>query len=161
MKKFTIQFVFIIIGITVALYLYKTNPSLSGLPFAPQQTAFKELRINNATLKVEVADTQTKRNSGLGGKQSLASDEGMLFIFDKPGRPPFWMKGLSFPLDFVWIMGDRVVDILQNIEPPTPGQTDASLSIYQSNADVDRVLEVNGGTAQRLNIKIGDSIKIQ
>lgn len=161
MKKFTIQFIFIIIGITVALYLYKTNPSISGLPFVSQQTALRELQINNATLKVEVADTQAKRSLGLGGRQSLASDEGMLFIFDKPGRPPFWMKGLSFSLDFIWIMGDKVVDILQNIQPPTPGQTDESLSIYQSKEDMDRVLEVNGGTVQRLNIKVGDTIKIQ
>lgn len=161
MKKFTIQFIFIIIGITVALYLYKTNPSFSGLPFVPQQTAMQNLQINDATLKIEVADTQAKRSLGLGGKQSLASDEGMLFIFDKPGRPPFWMKGLIFPLDFVWIMENKVVDILQNIQPPAPGQTDESLSIYQSKEDMDRVLEVNSGTVQRLNIKVGDTIKIQ
>lgn len=145
----------------MALYLYKQNPSLTGLPFMPEQPTFKQLRINNVTVKVEIADTQAKRSKGLGGRQSLASDGGMLFIFSKPDKYPFWMKGLDLPLDFVWIRGDLVVDIFQNIQPPTPGQSDESLPVYESKEEVDKVLEVVGGTAQRLNIKVGDRVKIE
>ncbi|MDO8577202.1 MAG: DUF192 domain-containing protein [Candidatus Daviesbacteria bacterium] len=161
MKKFILQSVLLIIGIIVALFFYKQNPNLSGLPFMPEQTVFKQLRINNAMLKVEIADTQAKRSKGLGGRQSLASDGGMLFVFPKPDKHPFWMKGLAFLLDFIWIREDLVVDISQNIHPPTPGQSDESLPVYESKEEVDKVLEVVGGTAQRLNIKVGDRVKIE
>ena len=160
MKKFLFQATLLIIGIFAALFFFKQNPSLKGLPFVPVETEFKQLQVNNVILKVEVADTQAKRRQGLGGRESLASDSGMLFIFPKPEKPPFWMKGLSFPLDLIWIRGDMVVDIFQDIQPPTPGQKDESLSIYQSKENVDEVLEVNAGTVRRLNIKVGDKVSL-
>lgn len=159
MKKFIIQFVLLILAIAVALFLYQQNPTLTNLPFLPERPVSKQLQINGANLKVEVADTQKKRSRGLGGRESLASDEGMLFIFPKPDKHPFWMKGLTFPLDFIWIRGEKIVDLTQNIPPPPSGQTDESLPIYSSKEDVDKVLEVNGGTTQRLNIKVGDRVE--
>lgn len=160
MKKFAFQFVLIILGLFLALFFYKLNPDLSGLPLVPERSAIKQLQINNAKFNVEIADTQSKRNKGLGGRETLAPDEGMLFIFSQAEKHSFWMKGLKFPLDFVWIRGDTVVDIFPNIPPPAPGQSDQSLPIYQSKEEVDKVLELAGGTAQRLNIKIGDKVTL-
>lgn len=160
MKKFLIQVILILTVIGVALYLYTSGSTFTNLPFMPASPIFKQLQINNAILKVEIADTQARRSKGLGGRQSIASDEGMLFIFPKADKYPFWMKGLSFPLDFVWIRGDKVIEILPNILPPASGQQDASLPIYQSSEPVDKVLEVLGGTTERLNIKTGDTVNI-
>lgn len=160
MKKFLIQAVLLLLLIGAALVFYKTSAQISSLPFLPQGPVFKQIRINDAILKVEVADTQEKRSKGLGGRQSLVSDEGMLFIFPKADKHPFWMKGLTYSLDFVWIRGETVVDLLPNIQPLSPGQTDESLPIYQSKEDADKVLEISVGTIQRLNIKVGNKIKI-
>ena len=159
MRKFIIQTILLIVVIGVAIYLFNNQAVTLNLPFLPEGPVFKELSINDAKLKVELADTQSKKSKGLGGRQSLASNEGMLFIFPKADKYPFWMKGLSFPLDFVWIKEDKVADVLQNIPPPQPGQTNESLPIYSSREEIDKVLEVPAGTIQRLNIKIGDTIK--
>lgn len=158
MKKFTIQAILLLVVIGVGIIFYKQSIEIPELPFLPQPPIVKQLQINNAMLKVEIADTQSKRSKGLGGRESLASDEGMLFMFDKPDRYPFWMKGLTFPLDFVWIRGEKVVDITQSVQPPAQGQETSSLPIYQPKEEVNRVLEVNAGTAERLNIKVGDII---
>lgn len=149
-----------ILVIVIAIFLFRANPDLSSLPLVPQAPVIKQLVINTVTLKVEVADTQDKRSKGLGGRETLAIDEGMLFVFPQPSKYPFWMKGLTFPLDFVWIRGETVVDLTPNVQPPAPGQTDAALQIYQSKEDVDKVLELNAGTIQRLDIKAGNTIKI-
>lgn len=161
MKKFIIQVIFLIIIIGVALFIYKTNTQLPDLPFLPQPLVQKQVQISNANIKVEVADTQAKRSKGLGGKTSLGQDEGMLFVFEKLDKYPFWMKGLTFPLDFIWIRGDKVVDILVNVQPPAAGQSDASLPIYQSSETVDKVLEATAGTIQKYNIKVGDTVRIE
>ena len=121
---------------------------------------FKELVINDQKLKVEIADTQDKRSKGLGGRESLATDSGMLFIFPKPDKYPFWMKGLKFPLDFIYIREDKVIDFLPNIQPPSAGATDESLPIYLPREEVDKVLEVASGTIEKLNIKVGDKIQL-
>ncbi|MDD5147186.1 MAG: DUF192 domain-containing protein [Candidatus Daviesbacteria bacterium] len=158
MKKFVIQIILLLVFIIGGVYLYKTSGQISGLPFIPQGPVFKQIQINGSKLNVEIADTQDKRAKGLAGRDSLASDSGMLFIFSEPSKHSFWMKGLLFPLDFIWISGDRVVSILQNVPPPAQGQSDSSLPIYQSSVEVDKVLEVNAGVIQRLNIKVGDSL---
>lgn len=160
MKKFVFQAVLLLIVTAAALLLFQTGSGVPSLPFIPEQAVTGTVVVNNAQIKVEIADTQKKRSKGLSGKTSLGQDEGMLFIFPQTGKYPFWMKGLTFPLDFIWIRGDKVVDVLENVPPPQSGQSESSLPIYQSNQDVDKVLEVSAGTVKRLNIKAGDTIKI-
>ncbi len=159
MKKFTIQFIILLVLIAGALYVYKSQTV--SIPFVPQQAKTEQVIIGDTKVKIEVADTQEKRNKGLGGKETLASDSGMFFIFDREDKYPFWMKGLKFPLDFIWIKGGQVVDITENVPAPLPGQKDADLPIYSSKEPVDRVLEVTGGFIKANNIKIGDTVTVQ
>lgn len=158
MKKFLVQFVLLLIVIFASALLY--TGKIISVPFLPQLTTIRQVIINDAKIKVEIADTQAKRSQGLGGRESLSDDEGMLFIFEKMDKYPFWMKELKFHLDFVWIRGEKVVDILTNISPPQAGQKDETLPIYQPKEPVDKVLEVNAGTVARLKIKVGDTVKI-
>lgn len=162
MKKFIIQAILLLLVTGIGLFLAnpKGTPNNLELPFLPQSPHFANLKINDKTIKVELADTPSKRSKGLGGRESLAENEGILFIFPKADKYPFWMKGLKFPLDFIWIKDDKVVDILPDIPPPTAGAPDSSLPIYSSKTEVDKVLEVNAGTAQQLNIKEGDTVKL-
>lgn len=162
MKKFLFQFVLLVIVILGSLYFFNpvSNSPAFDIPFLPQKPKLVKLEIGDKVFKVEVADTQSKRSKGLGGREKLASDEGMLFIFEKVDKYPFWMKGLKFPLDFIWINGDNIVDILPNAPEPFDGQTDESLPIYQPRVEIDKVLEINGGVAENLGIKIGDTVKL-
>lgn len=154
------QSVLLIAALFAVLFLFQQNTDLTWIPFVPERPVLKEVQINGVLLKVEMADTQSKRSKGLGGREAMASDEGMLFIFPDIQRRSFWMKDLQFPLDLIWIRGEIIVDIFHNVQPPLPGQEDDSLPIYQSNQEIDKVLEVTGGTAKRLNVKVGDSVKI-
>lgn len=162
MKKFLVQSILLIIIILGALIFANPTgrPTNIQIPFLPQSTKISDLEINGKIIKVEIADTASKRSKGLGGRQKLAEFEGMLFIFEKMDKHPFWMKGLNFALDFVWIRENKVVDILQNIPPPQ-GQPDSTLPIYSANTEVDKVLELNAGSIKRLDIKIGDIISVK
>ena len=159
MKKFLIQTVLLLIVIGAGIFFY-AKPGTIPIAFLPQPPKQNELKINDAVIKVEVANTQSKRSRGLGGRVSLASDSGMLFIFEKADKYPFWMKGLAFALDFVWIRDSEVVDVLENIQPPASGTPDSSLPFYGSNSPVDKVLEVNAGFVKAHSIKIGDVVKL-
>lgn len=160
MKKFATQSILLIIITALALVFFgPTSKSTKlELPFLPKPAVFKQLQIKDNRLKVEIADTPQKRSKGLGGRVSIASDEGMLFIFDKADKYSFWMKGVNFSLDFVYIKDNRIIEILPNIQPPSEGQTDKSLAIYQPKEEINMVLEISAGTSQRLNIKVGDKI---
>lgn len=164
MKKFWIQFVVLFLVIMGALYFSYNDNAINSIvgnfqPLPPAET--KVLKIGNAVINVEIADTQALRSQGLGGRESLASDSGMLFIFPETKKYQFWMKGLKFPLDFIWIQNGKVVDILKNIPAPTPGQSDQSLPLYESVVPVNQVLEVNAGFADFFGIRIGDPVIVQ
>src|SRR3989344_7759864 len=107
---------------------------------------------------VFIADTAALRAQGLSGRESLRGDEGMFFIFDSPARQSFWMRDMKFPIDIVWISGERVVDISKNVPIPAPGTSLFSLPTYSPKEPIDRVLEVNAGMADRLGIQAGDVV---
>lgn len=170
MKKFWFQLVALLIVIFGTLFvtfkanLFNFSPIPSKLVSTEKiiqiidATSSSETKLVKAQVKVEVADTKEKRTKGLGGRDFLATDSGMIFVFDKAQVYQFWMKGLKFPLDFVWISSMRIVDILSNVEPEAPGTPDESLPRYASVIPIDMVLEVNSGFVAEHNIRVGDRI---
>jgi len=114
------------------------------------------LHVGSAAFDVEIANTTTTRARGLSGRESLAENEGMLFIFNSPGIHGFWMKDMKFPIDFVWIRGDKVVGVTENAAPE-PGVAMWNLTLYYPPEDVTHVLEVPAGTVEKRSIKMGDS----
>lgn len=111
--------------------------------------------INGHAFTVEVAVTNTEKQKGLSGRDSLASDSGMLFIYQSRDRYGFWMKGMRFPLDFIWIDGNTVVDLSENIPAPaTPGEQPVEIA---PKVPASKVLEVNAGTIRRLGVHVGDT----
>ena len=61
------------------------------------------MNIGSVTFAAEIANTGELRTKGLSERDALDSETGMLFIFDDGRASAFWMKGMRFPLDFVWI----------------------------------------------------------
>jgi len=127
--------------------------------FVSQKPLVKnELTLRGSIFKVEVADTELSRMRGLSGRQSLGKDEGMLFMFPVSAKYTFWMKGMKFPLDFVWIQNGYVMGVTTNV--PTPTST-LDFATYGPPSSVNQVLEVNAGTAERLGIKVGDAAELK
>ena len=112
------------------------------------------IKINEIEIMAEVASSIIKKSDGLSGRESMDENKGMLFIFDSPQPLSFWMKGMNFPLDFIWINGNRVVDLTENV-PADNGATS-----IKPKVPADKVLEVNSGIIKRSGIKEGDVIKI-
>jgi len=115
--------------------------------------------VGGIPFRVHIAETPEERMQGLSGKERIKENEGMLFIFDSPYRYGFWMKEMKFPIDIIWISGDRVIGFSEGV-PPEPGRSLGELTVYYSPGAVDRVLEVNGGVVARYNIREGDKIRI-
>lgn len=154
-KKFVIQSLLLVAVIFGGLYIFKSTLS--------QNTAISTqtyIMINGTKIKIEIADSPAKRAKGLGDRISIASDSGILFSFPQVGNYSFWMKGMKFPIDIIWINGVKVVDLIKGAAPPPPGAPDQEIPIYLSNQPFDRTLEVNSGFADSHQIKVGDQIQI-
>lgn len=158
-KKFVIQVVILVTVIFTALAF--STGKLPGLPFTLNPSpATQQLKIGNNKINIEIADDAGSRQRGLGGRESLATNSGMLFVYPDEDKRVFWMKGVKFPLDFVWIKDNTVVDIIKNVPGSKGTETDDELPRYVSNQLADSVLELPGGFVDQNHIQIGDKIEI-
>lgn len=125
------------------------------------QIPYSEGLVNIAgrTLSVDFAETNDEQTTGLSNRESLEDNQGMLFLFNVPDFPVFWMKDMNFPIDIIWIKGDEIVDISAGAQPE-PGVPENNLKTYTPKKPADRVLEVQAGWASRNDLKIGDRIEI-
>lgn len=116
------------------------------------------VKFNDETVKLEVADDAKEREIGLSSKKSLADNQGMLFIFEEPGTYPFWMKGMDFPIDIIFLNDKKIVTIYENV--PAPKNSTQDLQIYPPKEPADRVIELNAGKAKEYGLKEGQALEI-
>jgi uncharacterized membrane protein (UPF0127 family) len=116
------------------------------------------VEVGGVSVTAEVADDEASRTRGLSGRDRLGPDAGMLFVL--PGdSPSFWMKGMRFPIDIVWIKDGRVVDVTAGVPPPAG--TNEALATYSPRRAANRALEVNAGWAARHGVERGDRVRVR
>jgi len=116
-----------------------------------------KVRIRGQVFTVDTAITEPQKQKGLAGRHTLLPKQGMLFVYDHKEQYEFWMRGMQFPLDFVWIDTDTVVDITTNVPPPK--NSSEKPAIVMPAALVDKILELNAGSVEKYGIEIGDQVE--
>ena len=102
---------------------------------------------------VELAVDDRQRARGLMYRRELAQDHGMLFLYDRVGLHSMWMANTYIPLDMLFIKPDgEVVHIAERTVPQ-------SRRPISSGQRVKAVLELRGGTAERLDIPVGSTVR--
>ncbi len=105
----------------------------------------------------ERAETPEEQEKGLMFREILGENDGMLFVFDEPIQPSFWMKNTLISLDILFIDENLViVDIIESMVPckedPCP--------VYPSGEYAKYALEVNSGFVKKEDIHLGDRVVI-
>lgn len=124
--------------------------------FISRQNKIQRILVRGQQFKAEIADTPQKMTLGLGERDALCEQCGMLFVFPEKETPSFWMKGMRFSLDIIWF--DSEDGQIVHIEKSIPAD---SKEIYASPEKADRVLEINAGMAEKHGIKVGDTVTLE
>lgn len=111
-------------------------------------------QIRGINFQLEVVKTDKDKEIGLSKYKSLPEDKGMLFLFDKEGFYGFWMKEMKFPIDIIFIKGDKIVTIYKNAPIN-------NLTIYTPTQASDKVLEVNAGLSKKDGFNVGDVVTLK
>jgi uncharacterized membrane protein (UPF0127 family) len=112
---------------------------------------FKEICFN-----VSLATTPIQQARGLMSVESLGNSSGMLFVFERGGVYPFWMKDVLIPLDIIWIDSDGKVVFIAN----DAQQCSSSCPSIDPGIEARYVLEINGGTSKSIGLEVGDTMVI-
>jgi uncharacterized membrane protein (UPF0127 family) len=111
-----------------------------------------ETKAGRHRFDIELALTPDQQSQGLMYRQRLAADAGMLFLYDSEQPLLMWMANTFIPLDMVFIAADgRIRKIAERTIPH-------STATIGSDGPALAVLELNGGTAARLGIGVGDRV---
>jgi len=113
----------------------------------------KLVNINGKIFMAELALTSQKQTKGLSQRKNLCNHCAMLFKFNQSKKWPFWMKGMQFNLDIVWVSDGRIIYMVKNISYK-------SKEIITPPIKADQVLEINAGLSSRFNFKPGDKVRI-
>lgn len=141
--------------ILVVFFLAATAaaPATAQQTFAVSTATVETAGAAKLRFKVELAETQAQQAQGLMFRRQMPPDAGMLFIYSKPQVAAFWMKNTFIPLDMLFIAADgRIVHIHPNATP----QSEATITTPQI---VKAVMEINGGLAARLGVRVGDIVR--
>lgn len=129
------------------------DPTESGQP-QPKLPTIK-LWLGAHEVVTEIARTPIEHQVGMMWRTNMAEMEGMIFIFDEPGRRSFWMRNTLVPLDIAYIGPDGTLLEVHAAQPrnetPLPSESDR----------VQFVLETRQGWFQRNNVKPGMLIRTE
>ena len=110
-------------------------------------------------IKLEVARSPEQQAIGLMSRSSLADNRGMLFVFDPPRLTRFWMKNVLIPLDMIFLQQGKIIAVEHDV-PPCPSDPCPTYGPLRE-IRIDQVLELNGGRAKALGLKVGDRLSIE
>lgn len=146
------------LGLLIVSFLFIATPHPT---LADSHMARAEVIFGQTVFTVDIAESPAQQAKGLGGREHLGPNDGMLFLYTDKGRHSFWMKGMVIPIDMIWLDNQRVVHIEHRVQPPNPGTPLARLPTYSPAADANIVLEVASGRAQALGLKVGSTVRFR
>ena len=118
------------------------------------------VKMGDTIFEVELAINPAERAKGLSGRNILDKNNGMLFVFNEDSAQEFWMYGMKFPLDIVWISSScKIIDITYNAEHPENPNSSEGLVLYSSKLPATYALEINAGEVDLYNINIGGLVE--
>ncbi len=153
--KFFLILLFIF-ALILAIAGFRNSQNTVAQKVSDSSAGLHTVTINSATFSVKLVITPEEQRVGLGGATHMPSNEGMLFLYDKPIYSSFWMRGMKFPLDIIFILDDKVVGVFENLPPAE--DTDTNPPSWGRNLLSDRVLEINAGLSRKYGIKVGDRV---
>tara|TARA_B100001059_G_C17517627_1_gene419091 strand:- start:147 stop:653 length:507 start_codon:yes stop_codon:yes gene_type:complete len=129
----------------------------------PNQT----MVIAGERFNLEVVTTEAAIQRGMGGRETIARDGGMLFVFPEARSRRFWMKHCLIPLDIMFLDArGRITAIHQMPAEPLQTETEtlteyeARLPGYRSLLGAQFAIELEYGRIAELGLKTGEKIEI-
>lgn len=101
---------------------------------------------------VEMAIAPDQQTIGLMFRPSVPADGGMLFDWGAPRPSQMWMRNTIASLDMLFINADGSIRAIAERTVPQ------SLATIDSRGPVRGTLELAAGTAERLDIRVGDKV---
>jgi uncharacterized membrane protein (UPF0127 family) len=116
-----------------------------------QQLPAMRLTIGMHVVRAEVASNFDTRGRGLMFRESLAPNQGMLFVFDENAQHCMWMKNTLIPLSVAFVAADGTIVNIADMKPHDE-------TTHCAQRPVPYALEMDRGWFASRGIKAGQKI---
>jgi|GEM_PF-6927417 len=123
----------------------------------PGGIALGRVWIERGAWDVAVALSARGRYVGLGGRDEVPPGTGMLFIYPRPARREFTMRGCQVPLDIAFISSELRVTEMCTMEVEGEG---AARKAYRSEDPAQFMPEVPAGELAAAGVRIGSTARL-
>jgi uncharacterized membrane protein (UPF0127 family) len=128
------------------------NPTEAQPPLPTEKLSIVTHDGRTLEFTVEMASTQEQQTIGLMFRPSVPEGTGMLFDWGGVRPSDMWMRNTIAPLDMLFIDPDgKIHHIAEHAVPQ-------SLAVIPSGGPVRGTLEIAAGTAEKLDIRVGDVV---
>lgn len=116
----------------------------------------QRVEIKGETFTLELAMTPDARFQGLSGREEIAADGGMMFVFPAERELQFVMRDCLVPIDIIFLgPGGKVLAAhAMQVEPAHTPENE--LKRYGSNGKSPVAIELAGGSIERLGVEVGE-----
>ncbi len=119
------------------------------------ESAGPRLQGKDTVYALEIADSEEERIRGLSGRERLAENSGMLFVFDPPQQACMWMKSMRFSIDMLWLdTAKKIIDMSADVSPQTFPK------LFCATKPASYVLELPSGTIAGQSFAVGQTLNI-
>ncbi len=126
----------------------------------PQKLPIEAItRLGRKSFNLEVARTSEEIALGMMFRDNIPNNRGMLFLLQNSHYVNFWMHNVYFPLDMIFLRDGKIKSVLMNIPPCLANPQYCPM--YGPSTLIDQVIEIKGGEAAKLRLKINSSVSIK
>ncbi len=149
-----IQILIIVVLIPIGfLYWYSTSKNIPVREIFFPGTPV--MHIGEIPLRVEIANSEEERKTGLSGRKELEGVNGLLFVFPEAGYHSMWMKDMSFPIDIIWISEDlKVIGIDESVSPDTYPR------VFRPSEPARFAVETNVHFSDTFGLRVGHKVRM-
>lgn len=141
--------------------------ALSGCSGSDEAPSSVTVQIKDRSFTLDVAADPDSREKGLGGREVIPPDGGMIFIFPRPEMQRFWMRDCLSDIDLIFMDARGFVTAVHRmtVEPPrAPDESETEyldrLTGYSSNHAAQFAIELAPGMLDELGIGFQDRIEL-
>lgn len=131
------------------------TPATKAPAVAPKGVLhFFPIRVGEKTVRLQLAVRMDEMQRGLMERRDLGTDDGMIFIYEKPQQMSFWMRNTPTPLDIGFFRSDGT---LAEVHPLHPFD---ERPVASGGSDLRFALETNQGWYRANGIRPGAKLDL-
>ncbi len=128
---------------------------------------YERVTLDGRVFTLEIVADNESRVKGLGGRESIPDDGGMLFVFTNSIRRNFVMRDCLIDIDIIYLDASASIVAMHHMPVEAPkgeDETDVEyekrLPRYPSRYDSQFVIELRGGMLENLDLSEGERVPL-